>query len=302
MSRVKATFSPKLTIRENAERAGVSETTVRQYMRYTGISAAQNNYEHRLQCVCKALEELQRKEIDATLKALCEQTGFAKKTVQKYLSIIKNNGIKSDMKFISYFIPNSKTIIKSVSENQVEILGNIMRLYCPEGFDCDLTYSEGKFYKKIIPAPPHKYDIFPQAEGVKPLSAAQALPDEVFSSIVIDLPFIIRKSATKNSMIENRFAAFETKAEMFQVHTDMLSLAFRLLKNEGILVLKTQDINFAGQQIFTHQFVMNEAVRIGYVIEDLFILTATRFLQQQAAVDQRHARKVHSYFLVLRKS
>ena len=38
-------------------------------------------------------------------------------------------------------------IIKSISYSQEEILKWIIRLYCPDGFDLDPTYSKGVFYK-----------------------------------------------------------------------------------------------------------------------------------------------------------
>jgi hypothetical protein len=37
-------------------------------------------------------------------------------------------------------------IIKTVSDNQTEIIQNILQLYAPDGIDCDPTYSIGKFY------------------------------------------------------------------------------------------------------------------------------------------------------------
>ena len=41
-------------------------------------------------------------------------------------------------------------VIKSISYNQHEILYNIMQLYNNgEPFDCDMTYSKGKFYGRF---------------------------------------------------------------------------------------------------------------------------------------------------------
>ena len=37
--------------------------------------------------------------------------------------------------------------VRSLYDNQVEILNAIERLHCPEGFECDMTYGNGSFWK-----------------------------------------------------------------------------------------------------------------------------------------------------------
>ena len=39
--------------------------------------------------------------------------------------------------------------IKSCYESQDEILNAIQKLYCQDGFECDLTYGNGVFWKNI---------------------------------------------------------------------------------------------------------------------------------------------------------
>lgn len=73
-----------------------------------------------------------------------------------------------------------KDVIRSTSYSQHEILYNIMNLH-NEGkpFDCDMTYSSGKFYgkynidtfdgKKVeieILEPKYKFDVCPQTDEV----------------------------------------------------------------------------------------------------------------------------------------
>ena len=52
-------------------------------------------------------------------------------------------------------------IIKTISYEQTEIINDIMKLYCQDGFDLDPTYSKGNFYKNGIPEPRLKFDINP---------------------------------------------------------------------------------------------------------------------------------------------
>jgi len=81
-------------------------------------------------------------------------------------------------------------IIKSVSESQNEIFNNIIRLYCPDGFEVDPTYSKGNFYK-VVPEPKYKLDLYPQSEEVKEADSRH-LPfnNSSVESIVFDPPFI----------------------------------------------------------------------------------------------------------------
>lgn len=41
--------------------------------------------------------------------------------------------------------------IRSTGYNQINILEDIMALYCPQGFECDPTFSKGNFYKTHVP-------------------------------------------------------------------------------------------------------------------------------------------------------
>jgi hypothetical protein len=54
-------------------------------------------------------------------------------------------------------------------------------------------------------------------------------------------------------------------------------------------------------QYLTHAFVIVAAQEIGYYVKDLFILQATSVLFSPNMANQQHARKTHSYFLVLEK-
>ena len=56
--------------------------------------------------------------------------------------------------------------VRSVYFDQSEILAGIIKLHAPDGFDCDMTYGNGSFYKNI-PEPKHKFDIDPQSDDVQ---------------------------------------------------------------------------------------------------------------------------------------
>jgi len=78
--------------------------------------------------------------------------------------------------------------------------------------------------------------------------------------------------------------------------------AHRVLRNEGIYIVKCGDEVCANQQRLTHVELINELTQNGFIIEDLFVLLRNNRPGVSRVIRQVHARKNHSYFLVFRKS
>ncbi len=194
-------------------------------------------------------------------------------------------------------------IIKSVSDNQVEIITSIISLYCPTRFDLDPTYSKGVFYKNI-PEPRLKYDIEPQVDGVL-RSDCRDLPlaSNSISSLMFDPPFVggSRKDG-KSGIIKERFGYYKTVPILWKFYRDAIDEFYRLLKSGGILVFKCQDTVECGKQYLSHVEIINYAYKTGFYPLDLFVLTAKNRLISPNQRQQQHSRKYHSYFLVFRKA
>lgn len=203
-------------------------------------------------------------------------------------------------------------LIKSVSYNQGEILQNILKLYVPSGqIDCDCTYSKGNFYKETgVPQPLYKFDINPQVSECQ-WGDSRQLPfeDSSLNCVVFDPPFLATKgpslkanSNPLNNQLANRFGVYPTERELFQFYNDSLSSIYRVLKPHGILIFKCQDKISSGKQILSHVRIINEAERLGFVMQDLFVLLAkSRLVADWQRQNQKHARKYHSYFIVFEK-
>ena len=205
---------------------------------------------------------------------------------------------KRDTEKISDFDIRNKNAIKSVSSSQTEILLGIMHLYNEDKpFDADLTASLLKFYRKV-PVPNHLYDKYPQLSEVNNLDETDMLPDGSFTSIIYDLPFIV--SSGRTSVIKDRFTYFVSVKELYDANDEMLMRSYRLLQHEGLLVVKTMDICYAGKQYWVADYVLNKAKDLGLELLDKFILTSQWRLFSRTRV-QHHARKYHSYFFVFRK-
>ncbi len=219
----------------------------------------------------------------------------------------------------------SNNVIKSISYNQHEILYNIMQLY-NEGnpFDCDITYSKGKFYgsfvvKKndgtsqniIIPEPKYKFDVCPQTEDtvkIEPFGKL-LLEDESIDSIVVDLPFVIsppsapsmKENKKGRNIIATRFASYYPLEEMYKSYAHWIKEVYRVLKPNGTVVWKTQMTISGGVNIDTPCYSKLCAMKVGFVIEDDFVLNAKARLISGKIKRQCHSRKFHSHFIVFKK-
>lgn len=194
-------------------------------------------------------------------------------------------------------------MIETVSESQTEILNNIIKLYCPEGFDLDPTYSTGVFYKGV-PEPRLKYDLEPQKAGVAQ-SDCRGLPlsNNSLNSVVFDPPFVCGSVGNgKPGIIKSRFGYYRNVPELWDFYRKSLVEFYRILKTEGILVFKCQDTIESCKQYLSHIEIIAYAYNIGFYPLDLFILLARNVLVSPSQTNQQHARKSHSYFLVFKKA
>lgn len=202
-------------------------------------------------------------------------------------------------------------MIKSISYDQSEIIKNILLLHSPTGkIDLDPTYSKGNFYNATgIDKPRYIFDINPQSDEV-PYGDSRSLLLEADSidCEMFDPPFLATtgKSLNNNSnnnVIAKRFGVYPSEKELHQFYIDSMREAYRILRQNGILVFKCQDKVSSGKQYMSHVFIMNEAVKIGFYPKDLFILLAkNRVAADWQAKNQKNARKFHSYFWVLQKA
>ncbi len=294
-------YNPSLSVKENALRCGVTMAAIRKYILEQGIDRRYDEQVKRYNAVKLYLQTHK----DAKPSEVASALKLALNTAKKYMAMTEPPIKPTTDKVSKVNLSKLSAPIKTVDRDQTAILSGILRLYCDNDptFDCDLTISEGVFYKYGIPRPAHCYDKYPVDNTVMPLEDAFELPNDSFDSVVIDLPFMVQGSPTQksaDSIMLNRFSFFKTREELYQTNSEMLALAHRLLKPNGILVMKTQDFLEQGKQEWVALYVIEEARKLGFELLDQFFLIAkTKLLK--TAYRQRCARKMHSYFLVFCK-
>jgi tRNA G10 N-methylase Trm11 len=130
--------------------------------------------------------------------------------------------------------------------------------------------------------------------------------------VVFDPPYMHTPGGTahqNHQNFESYYINNGTEHSSKKYHEAVLDLYFtaareahRVLKSEGIYIVKCQDEVCANQQRLTHVEIINELAGMGFVVEDLFVLVRNNRPGVSRILKQVHARKNHSYFLVFRKA
>lgn len=199
-------------------------------------------------------------------------------------------------------------MIKTVSYAQDEILQGITSLYLDgKPFEVDATFSKGIFYRSgAIQRPIRCFDITPQSACAERADCRHLpLEDGTVGSMMIDLPFLATSGASlgteDGNLMSRRFGVYPNESALYHLYQDALLESLRVLKGNGILVMKCQDKVSSGKQYMMHCDIYQWATNLGFVVEDLFVLLARARLVAAWQRAQRHARKYHCYFWVFRK-
>lgn len=195
-------------------------------------------------------------------------------------------------------------IISAITGNNSDLFPDVIGLYVREGSTvADVTFGKGVFWRNIDEG---KYNLLPTdlQTGVD----FHDLPyeDDSIDALVLDPPYMpTEKTGVKEKSdyygIKRDFGKLKWYDRVLGDYHGGIKEADRVLKQTGILIIKTQDMVCANQQRLTHVDIINFCDSMAWVCEDLFVLVQYRN-RKHPAKRQVHARKNHSYFLVFRRS
>ncbi|MDD9882769.1 MAG: DNA methyltransferase [Cyanobacteria bacterium MAG STY4_bin_9] len=202
--------------------------------------------------------------------------------------------------------------------SNADIFPSILQLHIPQGsVVADVTYGKGVFWKKV---PKGAYNLIPSdiATGTDCRNLPYA--DDSMDAVVLDPPYMegFYRNAGRGEKAGNgthkTFRNYYSNGNEEQgegprwhdavlaMYFDSISEAKRVLVNKGTLIVKCQDQVCANTQRLTHVDIINYAMEIGFYCKDLFVLIRSNAPAVSRMVRQNHARKRHSYFLVLVKN
>jgi len=194
--------------------------------------------------------------------------------------------------------------------DNAELFPQVLELYVPKGsIVADVTYGQGAFWRTV-----DKNDYVLKASDIKDGVDCRSLPyaDGTIDCVVFDPPYMHTPGGTAHNghqNFENYYRNNSTNHNTKKYHEAVLDLYFhgaaeahRVLRPKGILILKCQDEVCANKQRLTHVEIITQLERQGFITEDLFVLMRRNRPGVSRILQQKHARKNHSYFLVFRKN
>jgi tRNA G10 N-methylase Trm11 len=231
--------------------------------------------------------------------------------------------------------PTTDLVFSAYVSDNSPVLAQILQLHVPVGsIIADVTYGTGAFWANVDL---NKYTLWASDLSAKPQRASashikirnnvdcRALPyaDQSVDCVVLDPPYMegfyrpqvdhLAGSGThaafrhhySNGMATPENAATPDVPKWHDAVVDMYMKsaqeAFRVLKKDGIFIVKCQDEVSANKQRLTHVEIITGYESMGFYSKDLFVVVRTNRAGVSRLLTQVHARKNHSYFLVFQK-
>jgi transcriptional regulator with XRE-family HTH domain len=184
----------------------------------------------------------------------------------------------------------------------------VISLYVePGSVVADVTYGKGVFWKIV---PPGLYDLKATDLSTGVDCREPPYADGSLDCVVFDPPFMHSPGGSAHAghqLFENNYRNNETSSgksdhgALLDIYFTAADEAFRVLKKHGVYIIKCQDEVCSNTQNLTHVEIINELASKQFVIEDLFVVVRNAKPGVSRVLEQLHARKRHSYFLVFLK-
>ncbi len=226
----------------------------------------------------------------------------------------------------------TSAVLSASTGGNADVFADILKIHVPEGATvADVTYGTGVFWRKV---PSGSYKLLASdvstdkgdADASKEYSFTggvdcRALPydDGTIDAVVLDPPymesFYRSDDSHKGGQGSHRaFASYYSNGSergskgpkwhdaVVDVYLSAGAEARRVLRPEGMLIVKCQDEVSANKQRLTHVEIIANYEAMGFYCKDLFVVVRTNKPVVARMLKQAHARKNHSYFLVFEKA
>ncbi len=204
--------------------------------------------------------------------------------------------------------PTNELVFTAHRGTNADVFPHVLSLYVPRGGRvADVTYGNGVFWQHVLP---DAYEVL--ATDLQDGIDARKLPyeDSFLDCVVFDPPYMHTPGGTAHVNHQNYEGYYRNNgaASEKKYHEAVLDLYFsaareahRVLRLNGIYIVKCGDEICANQQRLTHVEIINELQNYGFATEDLFVVVRQNRPGVSRVLLQAHARKNHSYFIVFRK-
>ena len=235
----------------------------------------------------------------------------------------------SKKKRVAGGVPSTDLVLSAYVGDNSEVFPDILKLHVPVGSTvADVTFGKGAFWK-LVPAGKYtvlasditakgndgKFDLFQVKDGVDCRNLPYA--NGSLDCVVLDPPYmegLFRKESDHlagsgtHAAFRHHYSNGQATTEGPKWHDAVIHLyceagkeAYRVLKKDGIFIVKCQDEVSANKQRLTHVEIITAYESLGLYTKDLFVVLRTNKPGVSRLKKQEHARKAHSYFLIFQK-
>jgi hypothetical protein len=212
-------------------------------------------------------------------------------------------------------VATSQAVLSAHMGDNSDVFPIVLALHVPKGSKvADVTYGLGVFWRNV-----NLRDYQLLATDLKTGVDCRNLPyqDASVDCVVLDPPYMegLYRKDSQHLAGSGSHAAFRRTYSNGEAteggprwHNAVLDMYFkagkeahRVLKPSGVLIVKCQDEVSANTQRLTHVEIINKYEDFGFYAKDLFVVVRANAPCITRLKKQVHARKNHSYFLVLIK-
>jgi hypothetical protein len=222
---------------------------------------------------------------------------------------------KKPKKRIAGGVATSQVTLSAHISGNADVFPEILALHVADGAKiADVTWGRGVFWKNVAA---DRYELL--ATDLQTGVDCRQLPYEGGSldCVVFDPPYmegLFRRAGSQlagggtHAAFRGSYSNSKRTVGGPKYHEAVLDLyyrtgdeAHRVLKPNGVLIVKCQDEVSANRQRLTHVELINHYEANGFYTKDLFVVVRTNRPAVSRLKKQAHARKNHSYFLVFVK-
>lgn len=228
-------------------------------------------------------------------------------------------------------IASSDLTVSAHVQGNDDVFRQILDLHLKTGSTiADITFGKGVFWNKInfekyqvLPSDLFlKKEILQKFKFLNPQTGidCRCLPyeDASLDCVVLDPPYMesfyrpnkehIGGQGTHGAFRQAYSSNTGTEEAIGKWHEAVIEMyekagleAYRVLKNNGLLIVKCQDEISANLQRLTHVEIITAYEQFGFYTKDLFVVIRNNRPAISRLIEQKHARKNHSYFLIFVK-
>lgn len=219
---------------------------------------------------------------------------------------------------------NGNPVVSGHTGGNAELIAEVARLYIPEDAHVwDFTYGKGVFWKGIkerwfflegSDLVDYDYNEITTPDLWSNESYHRSVPDDpddpyTADVVVFDPPYKSGGATSHASMVDRYGLAnieTDTKSKhgnwraVYGEYVAGISKAKDVLVDNGVLMVKCQDMVESGRQVWMHTNVLTLAESHGFYPRDLFVLQSTKKPMMRHD-GQKHSRKNVSYLWVFEK-